>query len=112
MRSERIEEFIDENKALMRRMYGDFETIPEYGLPNPGATRKKRQAANRPRVPDILEPFEHMLPTGRPRVPENVTPAGESFFHHLRDKRQNPIRGSPVRPNVGPNPSSEPHSSR
>lgn len=97
----------------MRRMYGDFETIPEYGLPRPGATRRKRDTVwtHMPSAPDILEPFESMI-SHKHIIPDNVTPAGESYFHHLRDKRQNPIRGSPIRPNVGPNPSSEPPSSR
>jgi hypothetical protein len=34
--SDRIERFIDENKALMKRMYGEFLTMPDYGPPSQG----------------------------------------------------------------------------
>ncbi|KAM0734872.1 Protein spaetzle 3 [Formica fusca] len=52
---ERIERFIDENKALMKRMYGDFEMNPGYGSSEPGhrtRTRRKSRDARRHDIPD------------------------------------------------------------
>jgi len=52
---ERIERFIDENKALMKRMYGDFEMNPGYGSSEPGhrtRTRRKSREARRHDIPD------------------------------------------------------------
>ncbi|KAJ8915098.1 hypothetical protein NQ315_000350 [Exocentrus adspersus] len=46
---DRIELFIDENKALMRRMYGEFD-MPDYGGRS-GSTKKKR--STKPGVPDL-----------------------------------------------------------
>lgn len=50
---ERIERFIDENKALMKRMYGDFEMNP--GSSEPGhrtRTRRKSRDTRRYDIPD------------------------------------------------------------
>ncbi|CAG9863216.1 unnamed protein product [Phyllotreta striolata] len=54
---DRIESFIDENKALMKRMYGEFD-MPYYddsygqeGSYGPGEGRRKRSA--KPGVPDL-----------------------------------------------------------
>ncbi|KAG5898709.1 hypothetical protein JTB14_030657 [Gonioctena quinquepunctata] len=48
---DRIELFIDENKALMKRMYGEFD-MPDYeSRYGPGAKRKKR--STKPDVPDV-----------------------------------------------------------
>ncbi|XP_050446730.1 protein spaetzle 3 [Cataglyphis hispanica] len=52
---ERIERFIDENKALMKRMYGDFEMNPGYGSSETGhrtRTRRKSRDARRHDIPD------------------------------------------------------------
>lgn len=48
---DRIELFIDENKALMKRMYGEF-IMPEIEEgPYPPATKQKRSV--KPGVPDV-----------------------------------------------------------
>jgi len=52
---ERIERFIDENKALMKRMYGDFEMNPGYRSSEPGhrtRTRRKSRDTRRHDIPD------------------------------------------------------------
>ncbi|KAL0103475.1 hypothetical protein PUN28_017612 [Cardiocondyla obscurior] len=50
---ERIERFIDENKALMKRMYGDFEMNPEHASSGHRArTRRKSREARRHDIPD------------------------------------------------------------
>lgn len=87
--SYRIEEFIDENKALMRRMYGDFRTsnYPETDTEQPieGSSKRKRNA---PGVPDITAPY------------------GDSYFDKWRNKRQS----NSDKPRL--NPSTEPKSNR
>lgn len=116
---DRIEDFIDENKALMRRMYGDFQMTTEYGPPLQNSNKRKREASNiehPPGVPDILASLDD-LP--RPNV---GTSSGESYFSKWRSTRQtipkptnNRNQGQnqgSARPNVGPNPSSEPSSGR
>ncbi|XP_030762445.1 protein spaetzle 3-like [Sitophilus oryzae] len=57
---DRIELFIDENKALMKRMYGEFD-MPEYEPESGGGGRyapgNKRKRSVKPGVPDIhLDP--------------------------------------------------------
>ncbi|XP_067214876.1 protein spaetzle 3 isoform X2 [Linepithema humile] len=50
---ERIERFIDENKALMKRMYGDFEMNPGYGSSEHRTrTRRKSREARKHDIPD------------------------------------------------------------
>lgn len=72
---DRIELFIDENKALMKRMYGEFDMgSPEYG---PG---RKRKRSTKPGVPDL-----HFDPGPDP----GGKTGGESFFSHIRNPRQN-----------------------
>ncbi|GLV34658.1 spatzle 3 [Carabus blaptoides fortunei] len=78
---DRIELFIDENKALMKRMYGDFQMGPEYG-PGPGGGRKAKRETEKtkPGVPDLhadpgLDPASHLE-------------FGESYFSKLRRPRQ------------------------
>lgn len=66
--------FIDENKALMKRMYGEFNMAPEYG-PGPPRARGKR-SNNKPGVPDL-----HAEPGPNPG-------GGESFFAKVRNSRQ------------------------
>lgn len=114
---DRIEEFIDENKALMRRMYGDFRST-QFREP-PQATRRKRDAKhefeNFPGVPDITAAFNEKLNL-YPNDDDAVV-GGDSYFGQLRHKRQaktnkpNRERGSSL-PNASPNPSTEPASGR
>lgn len=57
----KIEKFIDDNKALMRRMYGEFSTAPDFGAPG---SQRFSNARNRKRhvhdgadyIDDILLP--------------------------------------------------------
>lgn len=109
---ERIEEFIDENKALMRRMYGDFRSTQFREPPIP--RRRKRDAkydVNLPGIPDITAPFNQKLNLNPDD--ETVT-GGDSYFGQLRSKRQSKINkvnqaGStrPNGPSANPNPSTE-----
>ncbi|KAF7284149.1 hypothetical protein GWI33_022506 [Rhynchophorus ferrugineus] len=48
---DRIELFIDENKALMKRMYGEFD-MPEYEPANYGPGNKRKRSV-KPGVPDV-----------------------------------------------------------
>ncbi|ENN77933.1 hypothetical protein YQE_05610, partial [Dendroctonus ponderosae] len=72
---DRIELFIDENKALMKRMYGEF-IMPEFEDDGSysGGTKQKRSV--KPGVPDL-----HFDPG--PEPPEH------SEKHHRRTARQN-----------------------
>nr|CAD7464215.1 unnamed protein product [Timema tahoe] len=79
-REERIELFIDENKALMKRMYGEFQMSTEYGPPRESRRTNKREAPSLPGVPDLHSP---------PVVdPANDKQSGESYFSKLRQTRQ------------------------
>nr|CAD7606768.1 unnamed protein product [Timema genevievae] len=79
-REERIELFIDENKALMKRMYGEFQMSTEYGPPRESRRTNKREAPSLPGVPDLHGP---------PVVdPANDKQSGESYFSKLRQTRQ------------------------
>lgn len=114
---ERIEEFIDENKALMRRMYGDFRSTQFRQPPIP--SRRKRDAnddVHLPGIPDITAPFNQKLNL-YPDDDDTVT-GGDSFFGQIRQKRQSkPNKTTPrdqtsTRPNgpstnPNPNPSTE-----
>ena len=101
--SERIEDFIDENKSLMRRMYGDFIMSTEYGPPKqnteyglPRQRKKKRDTTDNlhtsdegeesylPGVPDYIGPPPGFEPDPVPMTTEK----GESYFDHWRAKRQ------------------------
>nr|XP_031830437.1 protein spaetzle 3 isoform X2 [Nomia melanderi] len=89
---ERIERFIDENKALMRRMYGDFEMSSGYGAATkePGHRTRRRRKSREAR--------KHDLPDGGPSFRDSLDPdietnGGDSFFAHIR-KTRNP-RQSP-----------------
>ena len=79
--SERIEQFIDENKALMKRMYGDFE-MNEFAPPRKDSTyRRKRTATN------------HDIPDGGPRFRDDPkddphSGSGDSYFSNIRNTRQ------------------------
>ncbi|CAH1108478.1 unnamed protein product [Psylliodes chrysocephalus] len=73
---DRIELFIDENKALMKRMYGEFD-MPDYeAKTGPGAKRKKR--SSKPGVPDL-----HFDPGPDP------VKTTEKLFAKSRSPRQN-----------------------
>lgn len=105
---ERIEEFIDENKALMRRMYGDFRST-QFREP-PIQTRRKRDATNYdhlPGIPDITAPFNAKLNL----YPDDTVMGGDSFFGHIREKRQAKQNKANQKP-PNPNPSTEPTSNR
>ncbi|KAL5279545.1 hypothetical protein ACFFRR_003880 [Megaselia abdita] len=71
---DKIERFIDDNKALMRRMYGDFEMNMDSGGPPTQQTKRKRRFIDDP---------DHFLPPGA-----HPAEYGESFFGNLREKRQ------------------------
>ncbi|XP_055713594.1 protein spaetzle 3 [Phlebotomus papatasi] len=106
--SERIETFIDENKALMRRMYGDFQMSSEYGPPLQRLRKKKRSADSEsgideddwewgemPGVPDMIGP-----PGSGPDPIRDAGPSGDSYFTKWRSKRQSQRQGNA---NVGGN---------
>lgn len=113
---ERIEEFIDENKALMRRMYGDFRSTQFREPPIPQTRRKRatKNVDNMPGVPDITAPFNAKLNL----YSDDAVTGGDSFFGHIRDKRQSKVNKANQRnsstspPNNNPNPSTEPSSGR
>ncbi|CAD1472380.1 unnamed protein product, partial [Heterotrigona itama] len=88
---ERIERFIDENKALMKRMYGDFEMSSGYGSPTkePGHRTRRRRKSR--------EATEHNIPDGGPSFRDELHPKieadGDSFFaniRRIRNPRQSP----------------------
>lgn len=72
---ERIERFIDENKALMKRMYGDFEM-------NPGHRTRMRRKSREARKHDISD--------SEPRDDESFIKSeiGEEYFSKSRNARQ------------------------
>ncbi|XP_061936716.1 protein spaetzle 3, partial [Apis cerana] len=90
---ERIERFIDENKALMKRMYGDFEMSSGYGSP----TRETGHHRTRRRRRKSREAVKHDIPDGGPNFRDELNPEieanGDSFFANVR-KTRNP-RQSP-----------------
>lgn len=91
---DKIETFIDENKALMKRMYGDFEMTSRYPpLQQPGQTggrKRKRhlQGTDDPFtiLPELMDLYG--VP-GSPDEPDMYVNGGESYFGKLRKKRQN-----------------------
>ncbi|KAJ6649106.1 Protein spaetzle 3, partial [Pseudolycoriella hygida] len=117
---ERIEQFIDENKALMRRMYGDFEMVTQYGPPLQSNKRKRdtnyvNNSTMAPGVPDMIGPPDNIINTDQ-------SGSGASYFEEYRKKRQtNPnefnranqrTTNGPTKPTIALNPSMEPHSGR
>ncbi|XP_039487754.2 protein spaetzle 3-like [Drosophila santomea] len=86
---DKIERFIDDNKALMRRMYGDFEMNME----GPGGGGGRQQAKVRKRrfidEPDIFIP-----PGAFAANAGETVEAGDSYFGELRKKRQAAAGGS------------------
>lgn len=102
--SERIEEFIDDNKALMRRMYGDSQTLKK-------SAKRKREATDFdgiPGVPDITAPYEDIVNLSS----EYESHMGDSYFAKWRARRQANKANKPSKPNVELNPTSEPVSGR
>lgn len=88
--SDKIENFIDENKALMKRMYGYFEAENEYGSSFQQGKKRKRMLyaadANPPNLPDLDEIY---YPPGEgPNPVRDAGPTGDSYFSNLRNKRQ------------------------
>ncbi|EZA51646.1 hypothetical protein DMN91_003493 [Ooceraea biroi] len=78
---ERIERFIDENKALMKRMYGDFEMTPGYGSSEPGHRTRTRRKSRDTR--------KHDLPDGGSRRDaDELHVEGEEYFVNNRNTRQ------------------------
>lgn len=82
---DKIETFIDENKALMKRMYGAFEAESEYGSALKQGKKRKRMLYDEDFLPDLEELWSS--PGDLPN-PENVEPTGDSFFNKIREKRQ------------------------
>lgn len=101
LHSNRIESFIDDNKALMRRMYGDFEMSTKYGPPTTASStastkQRKRQTDEfdaekggslPPGVPDLITAFNAESMDDIPSPVVHST--GESYFSKWRSKRQN-----------------------
>lgn len=89
---DRIENFIDENKALMRRMYGDFEMTTKYGPPSQ-RLKKKRSTMSFGGDEDFLDDIpgipDMIAPAGSDAEPErHESSGGDSFFNKFRTKRQ------------------------
>ncbi|KAK7085808.1 hypothetical protein SK128_003913, partial [Halocaridina rubra] len=86
--SDKIEKFIDDNKALMRRMYGEFLDNIEFfqqASQSQGRvfSRQGRSAESFDDVPNIFTESYH-----------SDDPRGESFFKHIRSRRQTTPPGS------------------
>ncbi|KYM98567.1 PREDICTED: uncharacterized protein LOC108777372 [Cyphomyrmex costatus] len=78
---ERIERFIDENKALMKRMYGDFEMNPEYRSNERGHRTKTQRKSREARKHDILD--------GGPRDDSHIeSQFSDEYFSKSRNTRQ------------------------
>ncbi|XP_063702673.1 protein spaetzle 3 [Culicoides brevitarsis] len=88
---DKIEAFIDDNKALMKRMYGDFEMNEDYG--SVLSQSKKRKRNTRSNSGDAFEPdwaAEMSGPPGSGPDPiREAGPTGDSYFAKIkRNKRQ------------------------
>ncbi|CAD6234682.1 GSCOCG00002051001-RA-CDS [Cotesia congregata] len=82
---ERIELFIDENKALMKRMYGDFETDKDHG---PGTSSSAKRRKRRSFDPDLPDGGPSL---GRKNIEDSkYVRGGDSYFEHIRNPRQLP----------------------
>ncbi|KAF7990311.1 hypothetical protein HCN44_000116 [Aphidius gifuensis] len=79
--TDRIEQFIDENKALMKRMYGDFEMNGEYGPETSSSPRRRKKRSDD--LPDGGPNFKDQSQS-RPRVIQG----GDSYFDKIRNPRQ------------------------
>jgi len=126
---DRIEQFIDENKALMKRMYGIFEMYQEYGPPSEyGPPQFSAPTMKRKRDVDGAYAYNRTMPPG---VPDRIGPiikrydtddkTGDTDSEEHRSKRQtnpNDFIGSqrttniPPKPTLGLNPSTEPNTGK
>lgn len=85
---DKIETFIDENKALMKRMYGDFEMTSRYPPLQPNRKRKRHVQGlddDFTILPDLMDLYG--VP-GSLDNPEPILSSGDSYFGRLRNKRQ------------------------
>lgn len=94
---DKIETFIDENKALMKRMYGDFEMTSKYP-PLQQNRKRKRHLRNVDEdehftiLPELMDLYG--VP-GSQNEPEHLANhGGNSYFGGLRNKRQTQGRGN------------------
>lgn len=76
LHSERIERFIDENKALMKRMYGEFEMSPE-SSEHGHRTRRKSRETRKHDIPDGG-------PRGRTEQNSDQLESGEGYYRNSR----------------------------
>ncbi|XP_058058177.1 protein spaetzle 3 [Anopheles bellator] len=93
--SDKIDLFIDENKALMKRMYGDFEMASQFPSSPSGRKRKRSAGGGGPEddddeftlLPELMDLY------GDPGGPVRL--GGESYFRKLaRSKRQSQATSS------------------
>ncbi|XP_053693790.1 protein spaetzle 3 [Sabethes cyaneus] len=89
---DKIETFIDENKALMKRMYGDFEMSRTPPL-QPSRKRKRHLQDVDDHFTILPELMDLYGVPGSPDAPEMFVSGGDSYFGRLRDKRQSSNRG-------------------
>ena len=80
---ERIEQFIDDNKALMKRMYGEFQMSTEYGPPAQEVFESKRNVKRQTK-----ESSNHPPPPPPPPSPGSSSSKPESYFARHRSSRQ------------------------
>ncbi|XP_073827435.1 spaetzle domain-containing protein 3 isoform X2 [Musca autumnalis] len=83
---DKIERFIDDNKALMRRMYGDFEMNMDNGGPNQQTKKRRRRFIDEPDI--FLPPGAFPSFVADDDVEPHDEEHGESYFGKLRNKRQ------------------------
>ncbi|XP_055638968.1 protein spaetzle 3 [Toxorhynchites rutilus septentrionalis] len=94
---DKIETFIDENKALMKRMYGDFEMTSRYSPPPQGGNKRKRhlQGSTDDHFTILPELMDLYGVPGSPDGPQEFASGrGDSYFGRLRNKRQSQSRGN------------------
>lgn len=98
--------FIDDNKALMRRMYGDFLTPKE----TPKRKRDTAEYDGLPGVPDITGTHEDIINISK----DYESHIGDSYFSKWRARRQanKANKPPPSKPSGDLNPTSEPVSER
>ncbi|XP_050081697.1 protein spaetzle 3 [Anopheles aquasalis] len=85
--SDKIEMFIDENKALMKRMYGDFEMASRFPSSPSGRKRKRSATGEEDRAEDEFTLLPELMDLyGDPGGPVRL--GGDSYFSKLRSKRQ------------------------